>query len=341
MNRIASFLLFLVIALLTVIPAAAQQANGLTIQEWTVPWENTRPRDPYVAPDGKVWFVGQRGHYAAAFDPETEQFTRIDMDDGTGPHNLIVDDAGIVWYAGNRAAHIGRIDPDAREGERIRKYPTPESNAADPHTLIQADNGTIWFTSQQSNGIGRFNPESGEVEMLDVPTPRARPYGIDLDSKGHPWVVLLGTNKLVHIDPDAFSLKEIDLPRAAARPRRMGITSDDLVWYVDYAEGYLGHYDPASGEFKEWQTPGRQADGIRGSGPYGMAVDGKDRLWFVETFQDPNRFVGFDPATESFFSAADVPSGGGTIRHMYYDSNTDSVWFGTDTNNLGQAKLPE
>ena len=42
----------------------------MTVREWPVPWEKTRPRDPYVAPDGRVWFVGQQGNYIASFDPE-------------------------------------------------------------------------------------------------------------------------------------------------------------------------------------------------------------------------------------------------------------------------------
>lgn len=29
-----------------------------TLEEWQVPWLESRPRDPYVAPDGRVWFVG-------------------------------------------------------------------------------------------------------------------------------------------------------------------------------------------------------------------------------------------------------------------------------------------
>ncbi len=333
------------LGLLTISLAFAQplhaQDNQVSIQEWVVPWENSRPRDPFVSPDGKVWFVGQRSHYAAVFDPQTEGFSRIDMDDGTGPHNLIVDGDGIIWYAGNRAAHIGRIDPDAAAGEQITKYPTPEDTAADPHTLIEADNGMIWFTSQSSNGIGRFNPDTGAVEILTVPTPKARPYGIDLDDNGNAWVVLLGTNKLAKVDAQSFTMTEITMPRDAARPRRMAITSDGSIWYVDYAEGYLGRYDPASSKFEEWQTPGRQAEGIRGSGPYAMAVDAKDRLWFVETFPDPNRFIGFDPAKGTFISVTDVPSGGGTVRHMYFDQNTNSIWFGTDTNNLGRAQLPD
>ncbi len=341
MNKIIHYSLgFLVTCLLLMQPSHAQ-TDAISIQEWVVPWDSTRPRDPFVAPDGKVWFVGQAGHYAGVFDPDTEQFSRIDMDPGTGPHNLIVDGNGIVWYAGNRAAHIGRIDPNAEAGKQIKKYPTPKDTAADPHTLIEAANGLLWFTSQSSNGIGRLNPDTGSVEVLTVPTKRARPYGIDLDSDGNAWVVLLGTNKLARVDAQAFTLTEIEIPRTAARPRRVAVTSDDLIWYVDYAEGYVGQYDAKTESFREWQTPGRSTEGIRGSGPYAMTADAQDRLWFVETFPNPNRLIGFDPASESFIGAADVPSGGGSVRHMYYDKNTHTIWFGTDTNNLAQARLPE
>jgi virginiamycin B lyase len=50
--------------------------------------------------------------------------------------------------------------------------------------------------------------------------------------------------------------------------------------------------------------------------------------------------VGFDPATEAFFAATEIESGGGSVRHMYYDATTRSIWFGTDTNYLGRAQLP-
>ena len=77
----------------------AQMVQEIEIAEWEVPWENSRPRDPYVAPDGKVWFVGQRSHYAAWLDRETGEFKRFPLDEGAGLHNLIVDDDGTVFYA--------------------------------------------------------------------------------------------------------------------------------------------------------------------------------------------------------------------------------------------------
>ena len=71
-----------------------------------------------------------------------------------------------------------------------------------------------------------------------------------------------------------------------------------------------------------------------------MAVDDKDRLYFVESGVRPNRFVGFDPATEEFFTETEIASGGGTVRHMFFHAPTREIWFGTDTNNIGRARVP-
>ena len=41
----------------------------------------------------------------------------------------------------------------------------------------------------------------------------------------------------------------------------------------------------------------------------------------------PNRFVGFDARTHRYISNTEVGSGGGTIRHMYFHKETNTVWF--------------
>ena len=38
---------------------------------------------------------------------------------------------------------------------------------------------------------------------------------------------------------------------------------------------------------------------------------------------------------------ASPASGGGTVRHMVYHSATRTIWFGTDTNQLGKAVIPK
>jgi virginiamycin B lyase len=317
------------VALSSITVAAAQAPD---IKEWDVPWEDTRPRDPYVDASGKVWFVGQAGHYVAYLNPQSGEFKRYELDPGTGPHNQIVDQNGAVWFTGNRVGYIGRLDP--KDG-KIVKFPMPDSSVRDPHTAVFARNGDLWFTAQGGNAIGRLTVATGAVQLLKVPTARARPYGIVMDSKDRPWIVLFGTNKLATVDPATMELKEIALPRAETRPRRIAITSDDKIWYGDHAAGKLGRYDPATGQVDEWPLPGGPT-----SRPYAMASDDGDRVWVAQTGSQPNRFAVFDSRAGRFTGEIDVPSGGGTVRHMVFNAATRAIWFGTDNNTVGRALVP-
>jgi virginiamycin B lyase len=309
-------------------PAIAQSPATVTMKEWTVPWEKTRPRDPYVAPDGRVWFVGQAGNYVARLDPASGTFKRYTIDEGTFPHNVIVDAQGRAWYAGNRNGMIGRIDPETGS---ITRYPMPDSGARDPHTLVFDRKGDIWFTVQGGNYVGKLTVASGQIQLVKMTTPNARPYGIVIDSKNRPWFDLFNSNKIGTIDPATMKLREYVLPDSA-RPRRIAVTSDDRIWYGDYMRGYLGMLEPATGKVREWPAPGGRMALI-----YGMASDDKDRIWFVETGKQPNRMIGFDTKQMAFFSNTEIESGGGTIRHMYFDPKTGLLWFGTDVGTIGRA----
>lgn len=339
MGKIVAFVTPLLLVAVAFLYSNAEEPKEVTpvvnlqIDEWEVPWENSRPRDPYVAPDGDIWFVGQRTHYVAEFDPETDEFNKFDLEDGAGPHTVIVDDEGTPWYAGNRANHIGQVNPETGE---ITKYEMPDDNSArDPHTMAFNEDGNIWFTSQGANSVGLLDVESGEPEIIPVPTQRARPYGIIMDRDMRtPWIVLFGTNKLATVNPETMELTEIDLPDEDARPRRLAQTSDGRIWYGDYARGYLGMYNPEEESFEEWELPSG-AD----SRPYAVTVDDRDRIWLVETGVEPNMFVGFDTEAEEFVSSEAVPSGGGTVRHMVFHEPNGAIWFGTDTNYLGQAVI--
>src|ERR687896_409661 len=83
-------------------------AGQVAIKEWPVPYANSRPRDPYIDSQNRVWFVGQVGNY-------------------------IVDKKDMVWYAGNGNGHIGKLVPATG---KITRYPMPNPEARDPHTLI-------------------------------------------------------------------------------------------------------------------------------------------------------------------------------------------------------------
>ena len=307
------------------------KANNVieSLSEWNVPFDDSRSRDPFVAPNGTVYFAGQRGDYVGHFNPATEEFREYPLEDGAGPHTVVVTGDGTVWYTGNRARHIGKMDPETGE---ITKYMMDDEHARDPHTFAIDNNGNLWFTAQGGNGVGHFNVETGESHIIPVPTERARPYGIRMANDGmRPWISLFGTNKLATVDPETMELSEIELPREEIRPRRLDITSDGNIWYGDYAMGKIGRYNPDDGSIKEWDIPEGE-----GSRPYAVLADHKDRIWLGLSGPDPSIMAAFDTRSEEFVASQVIESGDGSIRHMDFDERTNALWFGTDTGHIGR-----
>ncbi len=334
MRRLTLAFLLVPLGLTAAPPAIAAQGNTPAVKEWEVPWPTSRPRDPYVAPDGRVWFVGQQGNYLAVFDPRTARFEQVPLEAGTLPHNQIVDPEGRVWYAGNANGMIGRYDPATKA---ITHYPMPDPAVRDPHTLIFDGKGHIYFTAQAAGQVGRLDMASGTIDLIRV-DPRSRPYGIVLDALGRPFFCEFGTNKIGMIDPATLAIREFTLPHPDARPRRIALGADGrTIWYVDYSRGTLGRLDPRTGKVTEYPSPsGTQAR------PYAMTSDDKGRLWYVETGPRPNRLVAFDPAREAF--VVDTPigtDGPNTIRNMVFHRPTRTIWYGADANVLGRITVPE
>ncbi len=324
-----SLLAFL--AVLVAFTANGQQLAPV-LDYWQVPWPNSRPRDPDVDRNGIVWFVGQTGDYVAAFDPKNEQFRKIDLDKGTGPHNLIFGEDRFIWYAGNRVGNIGRLDPE--QGVVVQKIAMP-AGVRDPHTLIGDGKGHIWFTAQGSNMIGRLTLAGHKVDVLRVPTANALPYGIVVDPSGRPWANLLGTHELATVDPKTFQLERIATPRKEARTRRIGAAADGSVWYVDYAAGHLGRFELKSRKFEEWPLPN-----VDKAHPYAMAIDDRNRVWLADSGPQPNRLLAFDMQAKRFVTDVPIENANGAVRHMSFHPASRALWFGTDTDYLVRVKVP-
>ena len=112
------------------IAASALAVEDVDIREWEVPYEQSRPRDPYAASESSVWFVGQRTGYLAHLDTESGEFRQVELKSGSGPHNLIVGSDGIVWYAGSGAGVCVRIQAFflGGSGQPCRRLPLAHAN---------------------------------------------------------------------------------------------------------------------------------------------------------------------------------------------------------------------
>jgi virginiamycin B lyase len=277
------------------------------IREWDVPTKGAHPHDPAVAPDGSLWFTEQMASKLGRLDPTTGNFKEYRLKgENDGPHGLVADRAGNIWYTGNFAAHIGKLNP--RSGE-VTQYKMPNDKAEDPHTAVFDAQGTLWFTVQVGNMVGRLDPKTEKIELKLVPTKEARPYGIQINSKGVPFFCEFGTNKMAKIEPETMQITEYSLAEGV-RPRRLAIAADDKVYFTDYQGGKLGRLDPVSGTAKMWLSPGGA-----GSNPYGITITPDGMVWYSESGVTPNTLIRFNPKTEEF-ARAKIPSGGGTVRNM-------------------------
>ena len=285
----------------------AAMASEISIEEWDVPTENSRPHDPAVAPDGALWFTEQRANKLGRLDPQTGQMKEFPLrTPGSGPHGLVADREGNIWFTAISKGYVGKLDPKTGS---VKEYPTLDPRARDPHTPVFDQRGRLWFTLEQSNFIGRLDPRSGEMRLAEVPTQEAEPYGIVVTAQGVPYFCEFGSNKLASVDPESMTIAEYPLPDGA-RPRRLAVARDGSIFYSDYARGQLGRFNPASRKVEEWPSPGGA-----GARPYGIAVTPDGTVWFSESGIEPNTLVRFDPRTKKF-SSTPIPSGGGVVRNM-------------------------
>jgi virginiamycin B lyase len=303
----------------------------ITIREWPVLTEGSRPHDPLAARDGSIWYSGQLANTLGRLDLATGEIREYRLNPLTGPHGLVEDRDGNIWFTGNFAGLIGRLDPKTGA---VTEYRLPDPAARDPHTLTFDHDGILWFTVQAGNKVGRLDPRTGEIRLATPPTPNARPYGIQVNGKNEIWLVEFGVPQIAVIDRATMEIREFRLPDPAARPRRLAIGPDDTIWYVDFARGYLGRFDPTNGQVKEWPSPSGPM-----SQPYGIVFT-KGAVWYSESATKPNTIVRFAPTTETFQSWA-IPGGGDIVRNMDVTPDGNPVMANSLVNAVGLVEIKE
>src|SRR3989440_5290660 len=176
----------------------AVMAAEVSIEEWDVPTENSRPHDPAVAPDGALWFTEQRANKLGRLEPRTGQMREFLLPTpGSGPHGLVADREGNIWFTAISKGYVGKLDPKTGS---VKEYPTKDRRARDPHTPVFDQRGRLWFTLEQSNFIGRLDPRNSEMRLAEGPTQDAVPYGVAGSPQGGPFFCEFGSHKPSRID---------------------------------------------------------------------------------------------------------------------------------------------
>jgi len=269
------------------------------------------PHDVTPAPDGTVWFTGQRNGKLGRLDPRDGSFKLVDLGKGAAPHNVIIGPDGAPWVTEGGQNAIARVDPG---DQKVTLFRLPEKEAyANLNTAVFDKSGIYWFTG--NSGIyGRLDPKSGDITVFRAPRGRG-PYGMTVTPKGDVWYASLAGNHIARIDLATGNATIVEPPTPNQGARRVWSDSKGRVWVSEWNSGNVSMHDPADGAWKAWKLPGDRPR------TYAVYVDDKDKVWLTDFAA--NAIVRFDPLTEKFnVFASDRPDA--NVRQM--DGRPGEAW---------------
>src|ERR1700758_5790047 len=125
-----SFPKFCVFTMIAAVSAlAAVGTLSVPIKEYEVPTPKSRPHDPAVAPDGSLWYTGQKANKLGRLDPATGKIKEFSLKTpDSGPHGLVADSQGNIWFTAISKGYIGKLDPNTGN---ITEYHMPQGREAD------------------------------------------------------------------------------------------------------------------------------------------------------------------------------------------------------------------
>jgi streptogramin lyase len=154
-------------------------------------------RDTAPAPDGTIWFCGQRNGTLGRLDPRDGSSKLVDLGKGAAPHGVIIGPDGAPWVTEGGQNAIARVDPG---DHKVTLFRLPETEAyANLNTAVFDKSGIYWFTGQ-SGIYGRLDPKSGDMTVFKSPRGRGT-YGMTITPKGDIWYASLAGNHIARIDP--------------------------------------------------------------------------------------------------------------------------------------------
>jgi virginiamycin B lyase len=277
-------------------------------------------RDVAPAPDGSIWFCGQRNGTLGRLDPRDGSYKLIKLGPDAAPHGVVIGPDGAPWITEGGQNAIVRVDPSDHK-VTLFKLPADEPNA-NLNTGVFDQTGIFWFTGQ--NGIyGRLEPKSGDMTVFKAPRGRG-PYGITMTPQGDVWYASLAGNHIAKIDLKTGNAAPVDPPTKGQGARRIWTDSRGRLWVSEWNSGNVSVHDPADGSWKQWKLPGQRPR------TYSVYVDDKDIVWLTDF--GANAIVRFDPATERFNAfPSDKPNA--NVRQM--NGRPGQAWGGeSGTNRL-------
>jgi virginiamycin B lyase len=198
----------------------------------------------------------------------------------------------------------------------IKEWPLPTPGSR-PHDPMAARDGSIWYSGQLANLLGRLDPKTGEFKEYHLKRSQTAPHGLAEDKDGNIWFTGNFAGLIGKLDPKTGDVTEYKLPDPAAKdPHTLVFDHDGILWFSVQQANIVGRLDPKTGEIKLVQSPTPK------SRPYGMAVNSKNVVFFVEF--GANKVATID--NQMKITEYPLPEANARPRRIAIDSD-DMIWY--------------
>jgi len=332
----------------------AQQASGVTLQEFYIPGSSD-PWGTAFDSSGNVWLAipgcdpsptcssNTPPGEIAVFNPANATWIKTyQLPSGYAqPLFLAFDAQGNVWFAMPMDNALGMLNPATNT---FQQWAVPTANAG-PWDVAIDHQGKIWFTEHYTNQIGRFDPTTHTFLEVATPASNSQPYGITVDAANNVWFAENNSSvALIGEYTSGGQLQEYKIRTTSSSgltPHMLTVDPNGNIWWTEGWTGMIGKLTIAqavpgtnNGVTEYAYTPPCTTCG--GEHTSGISVDSNGLIWFDDSLQD---IVGSFPESGSgSFSLYTVPTSNG---HPHDGLNVDGqnrIWFDEEfANKLAEA----
>jgi streptogramin lyase len=173
----------------------------------------------------------------------------------------------------------------------ITEYTLPRPTIA-PHDVRTDAQGRVWYSDFVENVLGELDPQTGAERDYPIPVHKpGSPVGtLDLepDADGNLWLALMFQTGVAKFDMATKSFQVFPVPAALQNdatqqsmvmPRSWRV--DDKVWTNDVARQSIMRLDLKTGQYQLIDPYQLLPKGYQ-HGPYGMAADVQNNLYFMD-----------------------------------------------------------
>jgi len=198
----------------------------------------------------------------------------------------------------------------------MNEWPLPRPGER-PHDPAAARDGSIWWSGQLANLLGRLDPKTGQFKEFPIERPMTAPHGLVEDKDGNIWFTGNFAGLIGKLDPKTGKVTEYPLPDPKARdPHTLVFDHNGILWFSVQQGNFVGRLDPKTGAIKLVQPPTRNAR------PYGMAVNSKNVVYFVEFGAPKVATIDDDMKITEWM----LPDPGARPRRIAIDTD-DNIWY--------------